>query len=386
MADELTRPLGLDPPPPTARRLIGIAVAAPLVAGIAGVGVLWFGRDPGVGEPAVTVPVAGAAAGEETGSIAKAGRSRAADQTPSDPSAAPLTELVPDGGVAAPAASPGEVAIRDADGPGGNRLAAAPREDLVERSRYGLLPRIGDDGTRPLEAYARPVEVPPAMKRVAIVIGGIGVAGQATAAALADLPVAVTLAFAPYGSALQRTVAEARAAGHEILLQIPLEPYGYPQVDPGPHTLTTRASAADNLDNLHWLMGRLTTYVGAVNYMGARFTGEPAAMAPLLSELGRRGLLYLDDGSSPRSGSVAPPAAAAPMLHADIVLDADTTPAAIDQRLDELAAIASRRGSAIATGSAFPATVDRVAAFAKAAAARGVVLVPITALLPTGKS
>src|SRR5581483_3726110 len=153
----------------------------------------------------------------------------------------------------------------------------------------------------------------------------------------------------------------------EILLQVPLEPYGYPQIDPGPHTLTTRATPAQNLDDLHWLMSRLTSYVGAVNYMGARFTGEANAMAPLLDELGKRGLLYLDDGSSPRSGSVPPPAGAL-MLHADIVLDADTTAAAIDARLDELAAIAKKRGSAIATGSAFPSTVNRVAAFARGAA------------------
>ena len=132
-------------------------------------------------------------------------------------------------------------------------------------------------------------------------------------------------------------------------------------------------------------MSRLTSYVGAINYMGARFTGEAKAMAPFLNELGRRGLLYLDDGSSPRSGSVAPPPGGAPMLRADVVLDADTTPAAIDTRLNELVAIADKRGAAIATGSAFPTTVDRVTAFAKGAADRGIALVPITALLPPRK-
>jgi len=387
MADELTRPLGLDPPPPKGRRLIAVAIAAPLLAGIAGVSFLWLGRDPGTGEPAVTVPITDVVSREETGSIAgKAGKPRAADPMSVDPSTPALTEIAPDGGVARPGQTPAEVVIQDPTKPGAIRLAAAPREDLVEQSRYGLLPRIGEDGTRPMQAYARPVEVASGMKRVAIVIGGIGIAAEGTTAALGALPGEVTLAFAPYGSALPRTVASARAAGHEILLQVPLEPYGYPQVDPGPHTLTTKASAAENLDNLHWLMGRLTTYVGAVNYMGARFSGEPAAMAPLLSELGKRGLLYLDDGSAPRNGGTPLPPGAAPVLRADIVLDADTTPSAIDARLDQLAAIARERGSAIATGSAFPTTVDRVAAFARAAANRGIVLVPITALLPSGKS
>ena len=41
-----------------------------------------------------------------------------------------------------------------------------------------------------------------------------------------------------------------------------------------------------------------------MNYMGARFSADAQAMTPLMGELGKRGLLYLDDGSSARS--VAP--------------------------------------------------------------------------------
>jgi hypothetical protein len=380
MADELTRPLGLDPPQPKLRRLTALAIAAPLIVGVAGASYVWLGRDPGAGEPAVTAPIGGVAKGEETGSISSTpGKPRAGDFAPVDSSAPVLTDV----GAAGDA---GDIVVDDAGKPDPKLLAAIPREDLVERSRYGLLPRIGEDGTRPLKAYARPVEVAPAMKRVAIVIGGVGVGEQGSTAALDGLPAAVTLAFAPYGNSLPRAVGKARAGGHEILLQIPLEPYGYPAVDPGPHTLTTKASADENLDSLHWLMSRMTTYVGVVNYMGARFTGEPAAMAPFLREVGSRGLLYLNDGSAPRSSGKASPPAGTPMLRADVVLDADTAPAAIDARLDELAAIANERGSAIATGSAFPSTIERVTAFTKAAADRGIAVVPITALLPSGKS
>ena len=297
MADELTRPLGLDPPPPKLRRTVAIAIALPLLVGVAGGSYVWLGRDPGAGESAVTAEIAGVAKGEATGSIAaKRGKPRVADPGPIDPSAPVLTELEP---------APIE-------------LAAAPREDLVEKGRYGLLPRIGEDGTRPLQAYARPIEVAPAMKRVAIVIGGIGIAEEGSAAALDDLPGEVTLAFAPDANGLPRTLAKARQAGHEILLQVPLEPYGYPDVDPGPHTLTTKASAEKNLDSLQWLMSRLTSYVGVVNYMGARFTSEPTAMALLLSEIGKRGLLYLDDGSSPRTEGRVPSPLGPATLRADI--------------------------------------------------------------------
>jgi polysaccharide deacetylase 2 family uncharacterized protein YibQ len=341
------------------RRAVAVAIAAPLIAGVVGISYVWLGHDPGSSGAAVTAPITGLAKGEETGSIpTKRGKPHVAD-----PAAPTLTDL---------ARSPLE-------------LAAAPREDLVEKSRYGLLPRIGDDGTRPLQAYARPVEAAPGLKRVAIVIGGIGLAGEGTTAALDMLPGEVTLAFAPDADALPRTLVKARAGGHEILLQIPLEPYGYPDVNPGSHTLTLKASPAENLENLHWLMSRLTTYVGVVNAMGARFASEPSAMAPFVGEVAKRGLVYLDDGSLPRSGG-GPAVAGSAMLRADVVLDADTSPAAIDARLDELARLAADKGYAIATGTAFTATVDRVAAFAKAAAGRGIALVPITALLKSGKS
>src|SRR5260221_325531 len=149
MADELTRPLGLDPPQPRLRRAAVVAIVAPLVVAVAVASYVWLGRDPGAGEPAVTAPIAGVAKGEETGSVPlKRGKPRVADSGPVDPSAPGLSEVAPGGG---------EVVIHDAGNPDPTILAAVPRQDLVEKTRYGLLPRIADDGTRPLQAYARPV-------------------------------------------------------------------------------------------------------------------------------------------------------------------------------------------------------------------------------------
>ncbi len=220
--------------------------------------------------------------------------------------------------------------------------------------------------------------------RIAIVIGGVGIDADGSSQAI-DLPGAVTLAFAPYGNDLHATLANARAAGHEILLQIPLEPFNYPTTDPGPNTLTVNASARENLSRLHWLLSRLTNYVGVVNYMGARFTGEADALQPVMQEIGKRGLLYLDDGSSARSRA-AELAGRTPVLRADVVLDADLSPEAIDKRLDQLRAIARERGYAIATGTAFPATIERVANFASSAEDRGVAIVPLSSLVTAGRS
>jgi polysaccharide deacetylase 2 family uncharacterized protein YibQ len=382
MADDLTKPLGLDRPRKPLPRLPIIVIAGLGIAVLAA-GAMYF-RLAATGRTgtAVVARIDGVPAGDVTGSIPRAPTPRAAPAAA--PSGPALTEVHAESGGIADAGS-GEVVIHDPSKPAPVRLAAAPREDLVEKGRYGPLPRIGDDGTRPLEAYARPVGSTEGMIRIAIVIGGIGIDKEGTTASLDALPGEVTLALVPYGNDIGRGLAAARAGGHEVLLQVPLEPFDYPAVDPGPHTLTTKAGAAGNLDNLRWLMSRLTTYVGVVNYMGGRFTSDPEAMAPMLAEIGRRGLLYLDDGSS-RANAGADTESKAPFLRADIVLDADTAPEAIRARLKQLAAIARERGYAIATGSAFPSTVAEVAAFAGDAANKGIVIVPISALAASGRT
>ena len=116
---------------------------------------------------------------------------------------------------------------------------------LLETSRHGAIPKIAPDGARPSEIYARPVK-PQAGRadqpRVAIVIEGLGIGANSTAEALAKLPAPVTYAFAPYGADLERWVARARGEGHEVLLQVGMEPFDYPDNDPGPQTLLDLAS------------------------------------------------------------------------------------------------------------------------------------------------
>ena len=364
-ADDLNKPLGLDkatrPVPALYLGIAGIAAAA--VAVVAGL--VWFAA------PANKGPVATAVINAPGGAPPIA-----PDRTGSTPPQG-LTEVAPTGGLS----DLGEVVIHDPSEPQPLRLAALPDRALVEDGPDGPLPRVAADGTRPLDAYARPSTTDGRDPRIAIVVGGIGIDPDTTRQAIAVLPGAVTLAFAPYGDNLQAALTDARTAGHEILLQVPLEPYNYPKTDPGPKTLTADATPEENIDRLHWFLGRITNYVGVVNYMGARFTGDAGLLAPVIAEIGQRGLLYLDDGSSPRSRAAEVAGGIAPFVAADMVLDADLSAEAIDQRLRQLQAIARERGYAIATATAFPVTVERIAAFAKAAADKGFDIVPLSALV-----
>ena len=266
----------------------------------------------------------------------------------------------------------------------GVRLTPAPDKRLVEKSHFGLLPRIGPDGARAADIYARPVIESAALKgapRVAIMVGGLGIDEEGTIAAIDKLPTAVSLAFAPYGPDLDRDAARAREAGHEILLQAPMEPFGSSS-NPGPHMLTTTASEAENLDSLHWLMSRFTGYVGVTNYLGGKFSADNHAFSPVLAEIASRGLDYIDDGSSPRSlareiaGTLNLPATAA-----DVVLDAAPTADAIEVALARLEAQARREGAAVGVAAALPISVEHISRWAATLEARGISLVPISAAI-----
>src|SRR5690606_1825493 len=147
--------------------------------------------------------------------------------------------------------------------------------DLVEDSEFGPLPRMSATGATPFEAYRRPAPGPAAAAGrplVAIVVTGLGINVSGTLDAVARLPDAVSLGFAPYGKSLGRTAGAARAEGHEIFLEVPLEPFDYPDNDPGPDTLLTGEAPRDNVDRLYRVMGKFAGYAGLINNMGARFT------------------------------------------------------------------------------------------------------------------
>jgi uncharacterized protein len=254
---------------------------------------------------------------------------------------------------------------------------------LLEYSNDGPLPRVSPDGRRPREIYARRSSpVPEGVTRIVIVVGGLGLSQTGTQSAIETLPEEVTLAFAPYGSSLQRWVAKARDNGHEVLLQIPLEPDNFPQENPGEHTLLV--SGGGSRQDLHWVLGRMTSYAGVMNYMGSRFTSDERALVPFLGEIGERGLFYLDDGTSPESlATSVGEALKVPVLKADRILDTVRSPAAITKELDALEAVARVRGLAIGVASAFPQSVEAISQWAEGAASRGIILVPASAAIPS---
>ncbi len=261
-------------------------------------------------------------------------------------------------------------------------LAPAPAPGLIERNKLGPLPRIAPDGRAPWRVYARPFDKSDSRPRVAIVIGNLGLSSAATEAAIQELPGGVTLAFSPYAHGLEEYIPLARAAGHEVLLSLPMDADESSDAGAEPRALLAAVTPAENLERLSWLLSRFTGYVGATNYTGSSFSSAEEDMRPILAELKERGLLFLDSGAT-GNGTTARIARqlGLPEATTERIIDTEASRDAIDQRLEAVEEEARQKGASIAVGFPYPVTIERVAAWTATLAQKGISLAPVSAMV-----
>jgi polysaccharide deacetylase 2 family uncharacterized protein YibQ len=354
-------------------------------------GFVIFNENPLGGEPVTRIAIRQAAPTDEKPATAPAGASEPSAKSVAK-QAAPSeqrTVTIIDGssGTRHDVTISGDAPDKaEADAAPGMMAGVDPR--LLEKSRHGMIPVVSD-GLKPFTVYAADADRAKAAKMpvVAIVVGGLGIGAAKTADAIMKLPPAVTLAFTPYGSDPTKLAERARAQRHEILLQIPMEPFDYPDNDPGPQTLLTTLAPEQNLDRFYWHLSRFQGYAGIANFMGARFVVTDTVMQPIVREAAKRGLGYFDDGLAPRS--VAPSLAAAqamPFAKADVSIDAVPTAVEIDRALAKLEGLAKERGVAVGMASALPISIERISVWIKALEGHGIMLVPLTTAMLKSKS
>lgn len=346
---------------------------------------------PASGSPARPSPASAAARSGalpdiqgRSGATTAAGGPRGGVPNPASPATA--SPVAPTSG---PAAAPDRSSAGTADGmPSGAAALAVPHPVAAPVAALSapspdfpgrFLPRIGPGGRAPMVAYAASFDPSDPHPRVGLILAGVGLDRTASLAAIRGLPAAITLAVSPYADHLGPLLAAARAAGHEYLVSIPMEPHSFPLNDPGDHALLTSQTPAENRRALDWALSRFAGYVGATGALGLmrgeRFAGSAEDMAPVLHRLASRGLLYVD----PRPGAASLPFAWG--RDVDVVIDTAADAAAIDAALDRLDRIAQRRGQALGlVGAVRPVAVAQLAAWANGLAAHGLTLAPVTAL------
>lgn len=215
---------------------------------------------------------------------------------------------------------------------------------------------------------------------VAIVIDDMGLDRRRSARAIA-LPAPLTLSFLAYADGLETQTARARAAGHELMLHVSMEPLSA-TVDPGPKVLLTGLGEARILERLRWDLGRFQGYVGINNHMGSRFTADQRGMNVVLAEIKRRGLLFLDSRTSTRTvGAALARRLGVPHAERNVFLDNLPVREAVEQRLIEVERVAIRHGLAVAIGHPRDATLEALAAWLPGLAEKGLTPVPVSAVV-----
>lgn len=252
---------------------------------------------------------------------------------------------------------------------------------LLERRGAVDLPVKAADGRAAVRAYARPVAPGgEGRPRIAVVVTGLGLARESSEAAL-TLPPDVTLAVSPHADGPGAWLRGVRAAGHEAMLTLPLEPADPARIDPGPEALRVVQPAAERESSLLWLLGRGTGYTGLAAEAGA-FAARPDAFAPVAEALARRGLGLVELGGTRLAGV----AAARGLAYVGTQPRLDATPAAarIDQALGRLEEAALEDGAAVGWASGYPVTLARLASWAETLSGKGLRLVPLGALMAEG--
>lgn len=270
------------------------------------------------------------------------------------------------------------------DQPKATPLANAPDRRLLEavEGLAGPLPSTSKDGRRvPWEVYARPLTGNEKGQRVGVLVTGLGLSRAATMAAINKLPGEVSLVFEPYAKDLDDWLLRARLAGHEVFVALPMESADFPAEDPGPLALTTTLQVADNMKRLHGVLSSFAGYVGVVSAMGSKFSTAEGQLKPILAELKKRGLMFVDGGAITRS--VAPRIAAEidlPRAKNNLTLDEPPSPGNISRKLRQLEKLIKDNATAIATIRAYPSSINKIAEWTGTLSGKQLALVPVSAI------
>lgn len=269
------------------------------------------------------------------------------------------------------------------DSLGAEGLPPAPISGLTQRTSFGPVPAKSPSGKSALTEYSRPFTLPAGKKPVSIIIGGLGINRSLTQRAIDELPADVTLSFAAHSVGLQSWINAARAGGHEVIIEIPMEGESFNAAEPGANrALRVSNKLPDNRRNLDWLLSRAQGYYAVTNYNGELFLKRADVAAPLLDRLSQTGLGFITDGSfqTPTLGALAK-SVALPFQTGSGLIDPNPNKTIIDTNLSNLSVKAQTSDHPVGVGFAYPETIEAVQNWIRGLDASGLVLAPASSAL-----
>ncbi len=244
----------------------------------------------------------------------------------------------------------------------------APRPSLPKRDREEASPPPS-----PPREKSRP--------KIALVIDDLG-RNSHISRGLVDLGFPVTLSILPLLPYAKSLAAEASLKGKEVILHLPMEPQGYPKVNPGEGALLLEMDEETLLRRLARDIESVPKIKGVSNHMGSRFMEDSEKLRIIFSDLKRRGLFFLDSRTTPLTAGLQTAArvglqARERTLFVDHLLQED----AIRKNLDHLIQSSLSTGMAIGIGHPHPMTIKLIQEMAPRMKEKGVEIVPLSVLI-----
>lgn len=264
-------------------------------------------------------------------------------------------------------------------------LLPAPYEGLTEKTQAGLmLPVVGKNNLTPFEAYKKPFTRNLTRPAIAIVLKEYGLSAALSKDALAQIPSSVSVLISPYSYDPNALQAKARANGHEVWLELPMENQNFPMEDPGPRGLLSNASLKYNLDNLEWVLGRAVGYSGVAVSSDGAFSQTQSMYQNVLSNIFGRGLGYFEMNDQEKTGFVEAFALSKNAPYAKNTLSSQFDYKSPDEIIAYLKRQAKANGKAIGVVKLTPALLESLKTKLSEAQDEGYEIVPLSALADTG--
>ena len=252
---------------------------------------------------------------------------------------------------------------------------------IVEETKNGPLPIISSDGRQSWIEYSRNFKQSDRKPRVAIIISNLGLSSTYTAAALNMMPKNVTFSFSHIAPKLKNWIRQARQKGNEVLIDLPMEPMGFPGDDPGPDTLLTSLNEVENLNRLERIMMKAGGFVGLLGTHGNKFLLNSESLLPMLKSIKDRGLLYVDNRSTSRSlGPELASTIQLPRAFNNSFIDKVPSKKHILNKLKELEKITKQKKFAVAIVQPLPISLELLSSWIRGLKTKGIALAPVSAI------
>lgn len=272
-------------------------------------------------------------------------------------------------------------ALEENDSHWGEPLPPAPIVDLQEPLGDGFIPIKAADGRVSWHSYARPYNQIDGRPRIIVAVGELGLSQQISQAAITDLPGPITLIFSKFSAEPDAWMAKARQLGHETLLGVPMEPLDYPASDPGPDTLLVHNNNDENKALLLKYLLNGKGYIGVTSLSGSRMSTTPERLKPILDELNKRGLMWLDANLTPLSaGDILAKELSLPSAKADMHIDENMGEAAITKVLQAAEENASKNGHTVLIVQPSPLSLSLLREWVKQLPDKHYSLAPLSSL------